>query len=68
MKVIKAVYNFLVGDWIILSGILLVVALLAIIHFVDALAPLRTLSGAILVVATLVVLIVTLSREVYGRK
>lgn len=67
MKVIKAIYNFIVGDWIILSGVLLVVALLAIIHLVDGLAPLRNISGIILVVAMLVVLIVTLRREAYGR-
>jgi len=68
MKVIKAIYNFIVGDWIILSGILLVVALLAVVHFVDGLAMLRSLSGVILIVAILVVLILTLSREAYGRK
>ena len=67
MKVIKAIYNFIVGDWIILSGILLIIALLTIIHLVDGLSPLRNVSGIILVVATLAVLIVTLSREAYGR-
>ena len=68
MKVIKAIYNFIVGDWIILSGILLVVALLAVLHFVDGLAALRNISGVILIVAVLAVLILTLSREAYGRK
>lgn len=67
MKVIKAIYNFIVGDWIILSGILLAIALLAAIHFVGGLAALRNISGIILIVATLVVLIITLSREAYSR-
>lgn len=68
MNVIKAIYNFIVGDWIILSGILLVVALLAIIHLVNGLAVLRGISGIILIVAVLAVLILTLSREAYGRR
>jgi len=68
MNVIKAIYNFIVGDWIILSGILLVVALLAVLHFVDGLAALRSVTGIVLIVAILAVLILTLSREAYGRK
>ncbi len=68
MKVINAVYNFLVGDWIILIGVLLTIALLLVIHLVDALAALRGISGIILIVVILGVLIGTLSREAYGRK
>ncbi|TMC91301.1 MAG: hypothetical protein E6J22_11505 [Chloroflexi bacterium] len=49
MKVIKAIYNFLVGDMIILVGILLVVLLLALIANVAALSPLRVISGPILI-------------------
>ncbi len=45
MKVIKAIYNFLVGDMIILVGILLVVLLLALNANVAALSPLRVISG-----------------------
>ena len=45
MKVIKAIYNFLVGDMIILDGILLVVLLLALNANVAALSPLRVISG-----------------------
>ena len=41
LKVILAVYNFFVGDWVILLGITLTMVILALIHFVDALAPLR---------------------------
>jgi hypothetical protein len=68
MKVLKAIYNFIVGDWIILIGILLVTALLAIIHFVNGLDALKDFSGVILIVATLAVLVLTLSREAYGRR
>lgn len=67
MKVIMAVYNFLVGDMVILVGILLVFLLLALIHFTEALSPIRAYSGAILVIAILVVLGGTLSRELRGR-
>ncbi len=66
MKVIKAVYNFLVGDMIILVGVLITVILLALINAVSVLAPLRTVSGIILVIAVLVVLTATLSREARG--
>ncbi len=63
MKVIKAIYNFLVGDMIILVGILLVVLLLALIANVAALSPLRVISGPILIIAVLGVLTATLLRE-----
>lgn len=60
MKVIKAIYNFLVGDMIILVGVLITMALLALLSYVPAL---RVASGALLVVAVLVILLSTLSRE-----
>lgn len=68
MNVIKAIYNFIVGDWIILSGVLLVVALLAVLYLVNGLAALRGVTGIILIVAILAVLVLTLSREAYGRR
>jgi hypothetical protein len=68
MKALKAVYNFLVGDMVILVGIVLVFALLTVINTVAALAPIRAYSGAILIVVVLVVLGVTLSRELRGRE
>ncbi len=68
MKMVKAIYNFLVGDWIILSGILLVIALLAVIHFAAGLTLLRTISGWLLMVATLCVLVITLRREALGKR
>lgn len=66
MKVINAVYNFIVGDWIILCGIVLAVLVLALIHYV--VPALSSLSGIILIVAALAVLVGTLSREAYGRR
>ena len=68
MKVIKAVYNFLVGDMIILVGILITVAILALIVDVPGLHALEVISGVILIVAVLAVLTTTLIREALGNK
>ena len=68
MKALKAVYNFLVGDMVILVGIVLVFALLTLINAVAVLAPIRAYSGAILIVVVLAVLGITLSRELRGRE
>ena len=66
MKVIKAIYNFIVGDMVILIGIALAVAALALINNVGALAPLKGFSGPILVMAVLASLVATLSREAFS--
>ncbi|MBA2287817.1 MAG: hypothetical protein H0W02_20270 [Ktedonobacteraceae bacterium] len=63
MKIIKSIYNFIVGDMIILIGISITIVILALINSVAVLAPLRVASGIILIVAVLGVLIATLSRE-----
>ena len=68
MRVIKAVYNFIVGDMIILIGVLLTIFVLALINNIDALAPLRVATGAILVIAVLAVLVATLGREARGQR
>lgn len=68
MKALKAVYNFIVGDMIILVGVLVVMILLGLITFVSALAPLRFLTGTILIVAVLAVLTATLHREARGQR
>jgi hypothetical protein len=68
MKVIKAIYNFIVGDMIILVGVLLAALLLALIDKVAALSPLRGISGLILVFAVLAVLGLTLLREARGKR
>src|SRR5258708_12952982 len=41
MKIIKAIYNFIVGDMVILIGVALAVTILALINNVGALAPSR---------------------------
>ena len=68
MKVIKAIYNFIVGDMIILIGIVITALILALINAVNALAPLREISGVILIVAVLSVLTATLMREAMGKR
>jgi len=64
LKIILAVYNFFVGDLVILIGVTLTMVVLALIHFLGALAPLRGGSGAILIVGVLATLVATLGREV----
>jgi len=66
MNIIKAIYNFIVGDMIILIGVLLACLVLALINNVDALTSLRPFSGPILIVAVIAVLITTLNREIRG--
>jgi len=68
MNIIKAIYNFLVGDMIILIGVIFTIGVVALINSVSTLAPLRVASGAILIAAVLVVLVATLSREARGNK
>lgn len=64
MKVIKAIYNFIVGDMIILVGVITTFIILALINAIGFLAPLRIASGAILIIAVLIVLVTTLNREI----
>ncbi len=66
MKIIKAIYNFIVGDMVILIGVALAVTILALINNVSALAPLKGFSGPFLVIAVLASLVATLSREVFS--
>jgi hypothetical protein len=64
LKVILAVYKFFVGDLVILIGITLTMVILALIHFEDALSPLRGALGLILIIGVLATLIATLGREI----
>jgi hypothetical protein len=66
VKIIKAIYNFIVGDMVILIGVALAVTVLALINNVSALAPLKGFSGPFLVMAVLASLVVTLSREAFS--
>ena len=64
LKVILAVYNFFVGDWVILIGTVLTMVILALINSVGALVLLRGGSGLILIVCVLASLVATLVREI----
>ena len=66
MKIIKAIYNFIVGDMVILIGVVLAVIVLALINNVGVLAPLKGFSGPFLVIAVLISLTATLSREAFS--
>jgi hypothetical protein len=66
VKIIKAIYNFIVGDMVILIGVLLALAVLALINNVAALAPIRGLSGPFLIIAVLASLVASLSREAFS--
>ena len=68
MKVIKAIYNFIVGDMIILVGVVIAIILLALINNVSALSPLRGATGFLLVAAVLITLTATLYREAMGKR
>ena len=68
MKVIKAIYNFIVGDMVILIGVMLAVTVLALVNNSSALAPLKGFSGPFLVIAVLASLTATLSREAFSSR
>ena len=67
MKVIKSIYDFIVGDMIILVGVVITILVLALIENVR-LAPLQTIAGALLIIAVLGVLLATLTREARGKR
>jgi hypothetical protein len=67
MKVIKSIYNFIVGDMIILVGVVITILVLALIENVN-IPPLQTIAGALLIIAVLGVLFATLSREARGKR
>ena len=68
MKVIKAIYNFIVGDMIILVGVVIAIIVLALINNVSALSSLRPATGFLLVAAVLIILTATLYREARGQR
>ena len=68
MKVIKAIYNFIVGDMIILVGVIVAIVVLALINTVSLLAPLRVATGYLLIGAVIGVLTATLYREARGKR
>jgi len=66
VKIIKAIYNFIVGDMVILIGIALTVTILVLINNVSALASLKGFSGLFLVIGVLGSLVASLSREAFS--
>jgi hypothetical protein len=68
MKAIKAIYNFIVGDMIILVGVIVAIAILALTNTVNALAPLRVATGYVLIAVVIGVLTATLYREARGKR
>ena len=68
MKVIKAIYNFIVGDMIILVGVIIAIVILALINTVSLLAPLHVATGYFLIAVVIGVLTATLYREARGKR
>jgi hypothetical protein len=68
MKAIKAIYNFIVGDMIILVGVIVAIVILALINTVSVLAPLHVVTGYILIVVVIGSLTATLYREARGKR
>lgn len=68
MNAIKAVYNFIVGDMIILVGIIIAVIILIIVNNVGVFTPVRGFSGVFLIIVALASLTITLNREARGQR
>jgi len=68
MKAVKAIYNFIVGDMIILVGVIVAILILALINTVSILEPLHGTTGYLLIVVVIGVLTATLYREARGRR
>ena len=68
MKVVNAIYNFIVGDMIILVGVIVALVILALINTVSVLAPLRVATGFLLIAVVIGVLTATLYREARGKR
>jgi hypothetical protein len=68
VKVIKAVYDFIVGDMIILIGVIVTLVIVALLSNIGALAPLRVAAGVVLIIGVLAVLITTLNHELPGKR
>ena len=59
----KGVFYFFVGDWIILIGVAITVALVALLENVILQDNLKSLGGYIFILGVLITLAVTLRRE-----
>ncbi|HEX2911496.1 MAG TPA: hypothetical protein VH186_11870 [Chloroflexia bacterium] len=61
--VLKAVFNFFVGDWIILSGVALTLLVVAVIESGNAGSGITGAGGYLFVIGVALTLLVTLFRE-----
>ena len=68
MKVVKAIYNFIVGDMIILIGVIVAIVILSLVNTVSVLAPLHGATGFLLIAVVIGVLTATLYRESRGNR
>ena len=68
MKVVNAIYNFIVGDMVILVGVIVAIVILALINTVSVLAPLHAATGFLLIAVVIGVLTATLYREARGER
>jgi len=68
MKAVKAIYNFIVGDMIIMIGVIVAIVILALINSVSVLAPLHVATGYLLIAVVIGVLTATLYREARGKR
>ncbi len=60
---LKAVFNFFVGDWIILGGVALTLLVVALIENVSGLDSLKGIAGFIFFLGAALTLTLTLYRE-----
>ncbi len=68
MKVIKAIYNFLVGDMTILIGVALLVLFLALLNLLPAEAFIQHYGMLLLPIAIVLILTISLVREIRPRR
>ncbi len=62
---LKGIFNFFVGDWIILIGVAITVVVVALLENVETFSGLKGAGGYILILGLLLTLITTLRRETH---
>ncbi len=65
---LKGVFNFFVGDWIILAGIVLTVVLVGVLESLILPESLKILGGYLFILGVILTLLVTLRRETREQK
>ncbi len=61
----RAVFNFFVGDWIILGGVALTVLIVALIENLTVFSSLKEVGGYLLFLGLALTLFITLRRETH---